>query len=153
MTQVDKNVYSPLIIAAGGGGRGYSSRLETQLEQMDYYPSQLGRNGKSYAAGTFLWSAQRNIMCKCCYVSIHSEVCCAWAIEQRRMNRWLISHYSTLVYRAHLSPIHGVFTCSLLHPAKVMSSVYTWFEVELLICTSTCTCKNIYLSWRCLPLS
>lgn len=52
MTQVDKDVYRPLIIAAGGGGRGYSSQSETQFEQMDYYPSQPGRNGKSYAAGT-----------------------------------------------------------------------------------------------------
>lgn len=52
MTQVDKDVSSPLIIAAGGGGRGYSSQLETQFEQIDYYPSQQGRNGKSYAAGT-----------------------------------------------------------------------------------------------------
>ncbi|XP_039642946.1 leukocyte tyrosine kinase receptor isoform X2 [Perca fluviatilis] len=49
--KVDKNVYFPLIIAAGGGGRGYSSLSETQLEQMDYDPSQPGRNGKSNAAG------------------------------------------------------------------------------------------------------
>uniref|UniRef100_UPI0037E7BB8D ALK tyrosine kinase receptor n=1 Tax=Semicossyphus pulcher TaxID=241346 RepID=UPI0037E7BB8D len=47
----DKGVYIPLIIAAGGGGRGYSSQSETQLEQMDYDPSQPGRNGKSHAAG------------------------------------------------------------------------------------------------------
>lgn len=52
MTQVDKEVYNPLIIAAGGGGRGYSSLSETQLEQMDYDPNQPGRNGKSNAAGT-----------------------------------------------------------------------------------------------------
>lgn len=51
MAQVDKGVYIPLIIAAGGGGRGYSSQSETQLEQMDYDPSQPGRNGKSSAAG------------------------------------------------------------------------------------------------------
>jgi len=49
---VDKEVYAPLIIAAGGGGRGYSSQSETQLEQMDYDPSQPGRSGKSNAAGT-----------------------------------------------------------------------------------------------------
>ncbi|XP_044021897.1 ALK tyrosine kinase receptor isoform X3 [Siniperca chuatsi] len=49
--KVDKGVYIPLIIAAGGGGRGYSSQSETQLEQMDYDPSQPGRNGKSNAAG------------------------------------------------------------------------------------------------------
>nr|XP_020498778.1 ALK tyrosine kinase receptor-like [Labrus bergylta] len=47
----DKGVYIPLIIAAGGGGRGYSSQSETQLEQMDYDPSQPGRNGKSQSAG------------------------------------------------------------------------------------------------------
>uniref|UniRef100_H3CU29 Tyrosine-protein kinase receptor n=1 Tax=Tetraodon nigroviridis TaxID=99883 RepID=H3CU29_TETNG len=49
--KVDNGVYVPLIIAAGGGGRGYSSQAETQLEQMDYESSQHGRNGKSYAAG------------------------------------------------------------------------------------------------------
>ncbi|XP_029972923.1 ALK tyrosine kinase receptor isoform X2 [Salarias fasciatus] len=49
--KVDKGVYTPLIIAAGGGGRGYSSQSENQLEQMDYDPSQPGRNGKSNAAG------------------------------------------------------------------------------------------------------
>ncbi|KAK2826374.1 hypothetical protein Q5P01_020588 [Channa striata] len=49
--KVEKDVYIPLIIAAGGGGRGYSSQSETQLEQMDYDPSQPGRNGKSNAAG------------------------------------------------------------------------------------------------------
>ncbi|XP_076015509.1 ALK tyrosine kinase receptor [Genypterus blacodes] len=47
----DRGVYSALIIAAGGGGRGYSSQSGTQLEQTDYDPSQLGRNGKSNAAG------------------------------------------------------------------------------------------------------
>ncbi len=52
MTQVDKGVYIPIIIAAGGGGRGYSSQSETQLEQMDYDLSQPGRNGKSNAAGS-----------------------------------------------------------------------------------------------------
>lgn len=50
---MDKGVYVPLIIAAGGGGRGYSSHGETQLEQMDYDPGQPGRSGRSYAAGTF----------------------------------------------------------------------------------------------------
>ncbi|CAK6962082.1 ALK tyrosine kinase receptor [Scomber scombrus] len=48
--KVDKGVNIPLIIAAGGGGRGYSSQSETQLEQMDDL-SLPGRNGKSYAAG------------------------------------------------------------------------------------------------------
>ncbi|KAG7511008.1 ALK tyrosine kinase receptor [Solea senegalensis] len=49
--KVNKDVYTPLIIAAGGGGRGYSSQSGSQLEQMDYDPSQPGRNGKSSAAG------------------------------------------------------------------------------------------------------
>lgn len=49
---MDKGVYIPLLIAAGGGGRGYSSQSDTQLEQMDYDLSQPGRNGKSRAAGT-----------------------------------------------------------------------------------------------------
>ncbi|XP_061751711.1 ALK tyrosine kinase receptor [Nerophis ophidion] len=49
--KVDNGLHVPLIIAAGGGGRGYSSRSESQLEQMDYELSQPGRNGKSHAAG------------------------------------------------------------------------------------------------------
>ncbi|XP_023208277.1 ALK tyrosine kinase receptor isoform X2 [Xiphophorus maculatus] len=49
--KVDRGVYIPLIVAAGGGGRGYSSQSETQLEQMDYDPSQPGRNGKSHSSG------------------------------------------------------------------------------------------------------
>ncbi|XP_034432007.1 LOW QUALITY PROTEIN: ALK tyrosine kinase receptor [Hippoglossus hippoglossus] len=49
--KVDKDVHIPLIIAAGGGGRGYSSQSKTQLEQMDYDPSQPGRNGKSSGGG------------------------------------------------------------------------------------------------------
>lgn len=49
---MERGVYVPLIIAAGGGGLGYSSQSETQLEQMDYDLSQPGRNGKSHAAGT-----------------------------------------------------------------------------------------------------
>ncbi|XP_076604688.1 ALK tyrosine kinase receptor isoform X1 [Chaetodon auriga] len=49
--KVDKGMYIPLIIAAGGGGRGYSSQSHTQQEQMDHDPSQPGRNGKSNAAG------------------------------------------------------------------------------------------------------
>uniref|UniRef100_A0AAV2JAY4 receptor protein-tyrosine kinase n=1 Tax=Knipowitschia caucasica TaxID=637954 RepID=A0AAV2JAY4_KNICA len=47
---VERNQYVPLIIAAGGGGRGYSSPSDTQLEQMDYNLSQPGRNGKSHSA-------------------------------------------------------------------------------------------------------
>ncbi|KAK0132562.1 ALK tyrosine kinase receptor [Merluccius polli] len=49
--KVDRDVYTPLIIAAGGGGRAYSSQSESQMEQIDYDPSQPGRNGKSNAAG------------------------------------------------------------------------------------------------------
>ncbi|XP_033844609.1 ALK tyrosine kinase receptor [Periophthalmus magnuspinnatus] len=49
--KVERNQYVPLIIAAGGGGRGYSSLSDTQLEQMDYDLSQPGRNGKSHMAG------------------------------------------------------------------------------------------------------
>lgn len=62
MWQVDKEVYIPLIIAAGGGGRGYSSQSETQLEQMDYDLSQPGRNGKSSAAGA-LHFTQSFLLC------------------------------------------------------------------------------------------
>ncbi|KAJ3612721.1 hypothetical protein NHX12_018979 [Muraenolepis orangiensis] len=49
--KVDHNGYTPLIIAAGGGGRGYSSQSESQMEQTDYDPSQPGRSGRSNAAG------------------------------------------------------------------------------------------------------
>lgn len=68
-TQVDKGVYIPLIIAAGGGGRGYSSQAETQLEQMDYELRQHGRNGKSYAAGTQLAALARG-GCSCMRVTM-----------------------------------------------------------------------------------
>lgn len=59
LPQVDRGVYVPLIIAAGGGGLGYSSQSETQLEQMDYDLSQPGRNGKSHASGTRQHAAVR----------------------------------------------------------------------------------------------
>ncbi|XP_056152315.1 ALK tyrosine kinase receptor [Lampris incognitus] len=49
--KVDKDVCTPLIIAAGGGGRGYSSRSETLHERLDDDPNLPGRNGKSHAAG------------------------------------------------------------------------------------------------------
>ncbi|XP_071378728.1 ALK tyrosine kinase receptor [Centroberyx affinis] len=49
--KVDREVYTPLIIAAGGGGRGYSSQSVNQWEQTDYDPGLPGRNGKSNAAG------------------------------------------------------------------------------------------------------
>uniref|UniRef100_A0A8C9REV2 Tyrosine-protein kinase receptor n=1 Tax=Scleropages formosus TaxID=113540 RepID=A0A8C9REV2_SCLFO len=46
-----KGVPVPLLIAAGGGGRGYSSKSERQEEIMDRDPSVPGRNGRSGAAG------------------------------------------------------------------------------------------------------
>ncbi|XP_024863789.1 ALK tyrosine kinase receptor isoform X2 [Kryptolebias marmoratus] len=49
--KVDGGVYIPLVIAAGGGGLGYSSQSNNQFEQTDYDHSQQGRNGKSHAAG------------------------------------------------------------------------------------------------------
>lgn len=51
MPQVENGAYVPLIVAAGGGGRGYSSQSDTQEEQMDFDPGHPGRNGKSNAAG------------------------------------------------------------------------------------------------------
>ncbi|KPP61845.1 hypothetical protein Z043_120012 [Scleropages formosus] len=45
-----KGVPVPLLIAAGGGGRGYSSKSERQEEIMDRDPSVPGRNGRSGAA-------------------------------------------------------------------------------------------------------
>lgn len=76
---MDKDVYFPLIIAAGGGGRGYSSLSETQLEQMDYDPSQPGRNGKSNAAGKHsfqmyvgtIWMCVQLIVCCACVGKIN----------------------------------------------------------------------------------
>ncbi|XP_052009504.1 ALK tyrosine kinase receptor-like [Xyrauchen texanus] len=49
--KVENGVHIPLLIAAGGGGRGYSSQLENLEEVMDKDPSIPGRNGKSGAAG------------------------------------------------------------------------------------------------------
>lgn len=85
MNQVDKGVYIPLIIAAGGGGRGYSSQSETQLEQMDYDPSQPGRNGKSNYAGAhhvasvcvlalFVYVCAADCVLATCVL----YVCCLW---------------------------------------------------------------------------
>lgn len=71
--QVDKDVYTPLIVAAGGGGRGYSSNSESQLEQMDYDPSQPGRNGKSSAAGTLHTQILHSCVCV-------AECVCLWVI-------------------------------------------------------------------------
>ncbi|KAJ7991217.1 hypothetical protein DPEC_G00295030 [Dallia pectoralis] len=48
--KVLRGVHIPLIIAAGAGGRGYSSQSESQEELIDR-PDVLGRNGKSGAAG------------------------------------------------------------------------------------------------------
>ncbi|XP_036398162.1 ALK tyrosine kinase receptor [Megalops cyprinoides] len=49
--KMEKGVYVPLLIAAGGGGRGYSSQSESQIEILDRNPLVPGRNGKSGAAG------------------------------------------------------------------------------------------------------
>ncbi|XP_050990096.1 ALK tyrosine kinase receptor isoform X2 [Labeo rohita] len=49
--KVLNGVHIPLLIAAGGGGRGYSSQSETPEEVMDKDPSIPGRNGKSGVAG------------------------------------------------------------------------------------------------------
>ncbi|KAM6973436.1 ALK tyrosine kinase receptor [Aplochiton taeniatus] len=49
--KVEKGVYIPLIIAAGGGGRGYSSQSGTETERMDTDPNIPGRNGNSGSAG------------------------------------------------------------------------------------------------------
>lgn len=49
--QVDKSVYIPLLIAAGGGGRGYNGHSESSMELMDHGFSVPGLNGMSGAAG------------------------------------------------------------------------------------------------------
>ncbi|XP_046900732.1 ALK tyrosine kinase receptor [Hypomesus transpacificus] len=49
--KVEKGVHIPLIIAAGGGGRGYSSQSGSQEELIDTDPAVQGRNGKSGASG------------------------------------------------------------------------------------------------------
>ncbi|TRY55546.1 hypothetical protein DNTS_003669 [Danionella cerebrum] len=49
--KVVNGVHIPLLIAAGGGGRGYSSQSETPEEVMDRDPSIPGHNGKSGTAG------------------------------------------------------------------------------------------------------
>uniref|UniRef100_A0A8B9L2G4 Tyrosine-protein kinase receptor n=1 Tax=Astyanax mexicanus TaxID=7994 RepID=A0A8B9L2G4_ASTMX len=49
--KVENGVYVPLLIAAGGGGRGYSSHSENQEEDVEHDPSVPGRNGISGAAG------------------------------------------------------------------------------------------------------
>lgn len=48
---MEKGVPVPLLIAAGGGGRGYSSQSESQEELLDIDPSVFGLNGRSGAAG------------------------------------------------------------------------------------------------------
>ena len=53
LLQVEKGVHIPLIIAAGGGGRGYSSQSGSQEELIDTDPAVQGRNGKSGASGLF----------------------------------------------------------------------------------------------------
>ncbi|XP_026876358.2 ALK tyrosine kinase receptor [Electrophorus electricus] len=49
--KVEKGAYVPLLIAAGGGGRGYSGSSKSQLEVLDQNPSIPGHNGISSAAG------------------------------------------------------------------------------------------------------
>lgn len=49
--QVEKGVYIPLLIAAGGGGRGYNGNSEGLMELVDHDLSIPGLNGMSGAAG------------------------------------------------------------------------------------------------------
>ncbi|XP_073725594.1 ALK tyrosine kinase receptor [Misgurnus anguillicaudatus] len=49
--KVENGVHIPLLIAAGGGGRGYSSQSENPEEVMDKNLNIPGRNGRSGAAG------------------------------------------------------------------------------------------------------
>ncbi|KAF4084330.1 hypothetical protein AMELA_G00127450 [Ameiurus melas] len=49
--KVEKAVYIPLLIAAGGGGRGYNGHSESSMELMDHGFSVPGLNGMSGAAG------------------------------------------------------------------------------------------------------
>lgn len=52
---MDNKIHKPLLIAAGGGGRGYNSNADDQKEIMDTDPQVPGRNGFSAAAGTLSW--------------------------------------------------------------------------------------------------
>lgn len=90
MWQVDKEVYIPLIIAAGGGGRGYSSQSETQLEQMDYDLSQPGRNGKSSAAGA-LHFTQSFLLC-CMSLCVPLVVSGGFG-ESDALGEWVLMRY------------------------------------------------------------
>lgn len=49
---MDNEIHKPLLIAAGGGGRGYNSHADDQKEIMDMDPQVPGRNGLSAAAGS-----------------------------------------------------------------------------------------------------
>lgn len=49
--QVVKGVYIPLLIAAGGGGRGYNGHSESLMELVDHDISVPGLNGMSGASG------------------------------------------------------------------------------------------------------
>lgn len=51
--QMENGIHKPLLIAAGGGGRGYNSHADDQKEIMDTDPQVPGRNGLSAAAGSF----------------------------------------------------------------------------------------------------
>lgn len=91
MTQVDKGLYKPLIIAAGGGGRGYSSQSESQMEHMDYDPSQPGRNGKSHAAGRVHTAMIRDSSsCMCAATVMYTAVYCSitLSVQWMWMRHW-----------------------------------------------------------------
>lgn len=49
--QIANGTHKPLLIAAGGGGKGYNSHSGDQKEITDMDPKVLGRNGLSAAAG------------------------------------------------------------------------------------------------------
>lgn len=48
---MQKESYIPLLIAAGGGGRGYNGHTESSMETVDHDLSVPGLNGMSGAAG------------------------------------------------------------------------------------------------------
>lgn len=48
---MEKDTYIPLLIAAGGGGRGYNGHSESSMEIVDHDLSVPGLNGMSGAAG------------------------------------------------------------------------------------------------------
>lgn len=113
-------MYVPLIIAAGGGGRGYSSQSETQLEQMDYDPSQPGRNGKSNAAGT-----------------LHTALVCVGSIC---VCSWLCAGYNIKHYNKN--GLWFMITNTPLQYYGADSGHIGWSEC---FCMSSCTCVNTFI--------